>query len=335
MMRNFTLTAALLMCAAITQAQDTFSICAVDTVTGEVGSAGASCIDQSAIAGGVKIISDVHPGVGVVHTQSYYDADNQAYARSLMNMGLSPQQIIDSLVAHDVAENPERRQYGVVDLANGGRSAAYTGVDCFNYKNHITGATYAIQGNILLGQHILDSIEVRFNRTEGSLACKLMAALQGANVPGADTRCLSLGISSKSAFIRVAKPTDPLNNLYLDLNVPSVVSGRDPIDSLQTLFNNAGGCAFFNTTCEVNASYQVSIRPHPVSAVSEMVIDTRVKLNDAVLVIYDLMGKEISQITNISSNRINIDRGGIASGVYLFKLSAGSEVIAKGKLVFE
>ena len=38
--------------------QDTFSICAVDTVTGEVGGAGASCIDNSAIAGGVVIIND-------------------------------------------------------------------------------------------------------------------------------------------------------------------------------------------------------------------------------------------------------------------------------------
>ena len=31
-------------------AQDTFSIVAVDTVTGQIGSAGASCIDNSAIA---------------------------------------------------------------------------------------------------------------------------------------------------------------------------------------------------------------------------------------------------------------------------------------------
>lgn len=334
-MKNNILAAILLLSAAVSQAQDTFSICAVDTVTGEVGSAGASCIDQSAIAGGVRIISDVHPGVGVVHTQSYYHSGNQAYARSLMNMGLSPQQIIDSLVMHDVAGNPAVRQYGVVDLANGGRSAAFTGANCLDYKNHITGATYAIQGNILLGQHILDSMEARFNRTEGSLACKLMAALQGANVPGADSRCLSLGISSKSAFIRVAKPNDPQNNLYLDLNVPSVVSGRDPIDSLQVLFNNAGGCSFFNTVREVDPAYMVSIYPHPVSSASEMVVDARLKLNNAALIIYDLAGREISRISNISSNRIIIDRRDIAAGIYLYKLSSGIAQIASGKLVFE
>ncbi|MDH4069871.1 MAG: DUF1028 domain-containing protein, partial [Ignavibacteria bacterium] len=70
--------------------QDTFSIVAVDTLTGEVGSAGASCI-----AGSI-ILSDVHPGVGVVHTQSFWNASNQNYARSLMNTGHSPEQIIDS-----------------------------------------------------------------------------------------------------------------------------------------------------------------------------------------------------------------------------------------------
>ena len=43
---------------------DTFSIVAVDLETGEVGSAGASCISGSII------ISDVHPGLGAIHTQS-------------------------------------------------------------------------------------------------------------------------------------------------------------------------------------------------------------------------------------------------------------------------
>ncbi|MBL8007830.1 MAG: hypothetical protein JNJ56_09880, partial [Ignavibacteria bacterium] len=50
----------------ISRPQDTFSIAAVDPVTGEVGSAGASCV-----AGSI-ILSDVHPGRGVIHTQASY-----------------------------------------------------------------------------------------------------------------------------------------------------------------------------------------------------------------------------------------------------------------------
>lgn len=239
-------------------AQDTFSICAVDPATGEVGSAGASCI-----AGSI-IISDVHPGIGVVHTQSFYIAPNQNYARDLMDIRLSPQQIIDSLVANDAGNDPTVRQYGVVDMLFGTpRSAAYTGTNCFNYKNHITGPTYAIQGNILLGQSILDSMEARFLRATGPLACRLMESLQGANVPGADTRCISNGTSSLSSFIRVARPNDTAGNFHLDLNVNNTSNGIEPIDSLQTLFDNWGGCTSGTGIGEPIQDNEIILYPNP------------------------------------------------------------------------
>jgi uncharacterized Ntn-hydrolase superfamily protein len=221
--------------------QDTFSICAVDSATGQVGSAGATCITSASTS--AIIISDVHPGRGVIHTQSYWLASNQSYGRTLMNLGtLSPSDILDSLVLHDAQSNSTLRQYGAVDLDSGGRSAAFTGVNCMNYKNHITGPGYAIQGNILLGQQVLDSMEARFLNTPGTLACRLMAAIQGAKIAGADTRCMSYGISSFSAFIRVANPTDSVNALYLDLTVNTYPSGGEPIDSLQNMFDTWGGC---------------------------------------------------------------------------------------------
>ncbi len=227
---------------SITQlnSQDTFSIVAVDTITGEVGSAGASCIDNSAIAGGAKIISDILPGRGAIHTQSYWLASNQVNAHNRMVAGDSPQQIIDWLVANDAQNLPGRRQYGIVDMDPFGspRSAAYTGATSMDWKGHITGRNYAIQGNILLNEGIIDSMEVRFLRAEGTLSDKLMAALQGANVPGADSRCLSEGVSSLSAFIRMAKITNHPDTLFLDLNVPQAPYGVEPIDSLQVLYDN-------------------------------------------------------------------------------------------------
>ena len=100
--------------------QDTFSIVAVDPNTNEVGSAGASCI-----AGSV-IFSDIHPGVGAIHTQSYWNGTNQNLASQLMESGLSPSEIIDYLINNDINNNPSIRQYGIVDMVEGGRSAAYT-----------------------------------------------------------------------------------------------------------------------------------------------------------------------------------------------------------------
>ena len=209
----------------------TFSIVAVDLENGLVGSAGASCI-----AGSI-IISDIHPGVGAIHTQSYWSGYNQIMASDMMDLGLSPEEIIDYIVENDVSNNPTIRQYGIVDLYDGGRSAAFTGSNCMDYKGHILGPNYAIQGNILLDESILLSIEESFNQTVGTFTDKLMAALQGANLPGADSRCLSNNTSSLSAFIRVAKPLDEEGDYYLDLNVNNTTNENEPIDILQELYN--------------------------------------------------------------------------------------------------
>lgn len=204
---------------ATAHAQDTFSIVAVDPATGEVGSAGASCVPFD-----VAIISDLHPGVGAINTQAHYIASNQAYASSLMDQGLSPDSIIAMLELNDVNQTPAYRQYGVVALAGGGSAAAFTGEYTDDWRGHRVGATYAVQGNILLGSEIIDSIAARFERAEGRLADRLMYALLGARVPGADIRCMPNGTSSLGAYIQVARPGDRADSLMLDLRA-SIPSG--------------------------------------------------------------------------------------------------------------
>ena len=222
----------ILICININLVFSTFSIVAVDTLNHQVGSAGASCIGNSVI------ISDIHPGLGAIHTQSYYLQYNQNYASELMSLGLSPSEIIDMLVENDIQNNSGIRQYGIVDLEENGRSSAFTGENCIDYKGHITGATYSIQGNILLGEHILTQMESNFINTDGTLADKLMAAMQGANIPGADTRCLNDSISSLSSFIRVSNPEDDSNNVFLDLRVNNTLGDSEPIDLLQEMYND-------------------------------------------------------------------------------------------------
>jgi uncharacterized Ntn-hydrolase superfamily protein len=306
---------------------DTFSITAVDPVTGFVGSAGASCV------AGCIILSDVHPGVGVIHTQAYYIVQNQIYARSLMNLGLSPQQIVDSMVLHDAQGNPTIRQYGIVDLVGGGRTAGYTGVNCNDYKNHILGPTYTIQGNILLGQQILDSMQARFLRTNGSLADKLMAALQGAKVIGADTRCSGRGTSSISSFIRVAKPTDPTGGPYfLDLNVNNTAPNHDPIDSLQILYNNwiiLNGVTTITTKVPAEfALYQNYPNPfNPMTIINFDIAQANTQSDKGEfvrLIIYNNLGKEVSRLVeqNLSPGKYQVNwlANNFPSGVYYYKL---------------
>ncbi len=215
-------------------AQDTFSIVAVDTVTGEIGSAGASCVGP--INGvGAFILSDVLEGVGAIHTQASYLQSNQTNARQRMLANDSPRQIIDWLIANDAQGNPTVRQYGIVDLQRRGESAAYTGVNCLDYKNHATGPGYSVQGNILSGQIIIDTMKNTYLRTRGPLADRLMATLEAAKIVGADTRCASRNTSSQSGFLKVVRIGDGAVP-YLQKVVPNTASGVDPINILRSQF---------------------------------------------------------------------------------------------------
>jgi len=227
-MRRF---AVLLLLLAAAPARATFSIVAVDPATGEVGSAGASCVPGS-IA-----FSNVHPGVGVLHVQAHWNHTNRIAALDRLDQGWSPQTIVDWLATHDAQGKPGIRQYGLVDLVDGGRSAAYTGADCPPWAGHRTGPTYAMQGNILLGPEILAGMERAFLETPGALASKLMAALQAANVAGADTLCAGLGKPAISAFLRVARLGDAPGDFYLDLAVNVTTPAQNPIDLLQVHFD--------------------------------------------------------------------------------------------------
>lgn len=226
-------------------AQDTFSIVAVDLTTGEVGSAGASCVDlyQTSFSDD-SFLGKLIPGLGAINTQAYYNETNQNNATNRMNAGDTPSEIIDWLINNDVNSQPQLRQYGITAFVDGSpETAAHTGTATDDYKNHITGPNYSIQGNILLGQLVLDAMETNFLAAEGDLACKLMAALQGANMVGADTRCAPNNTSSLFAFVKVAQPSDLFGDPSFLVSVRTHSGdGIEPIDSLQDEFDAVHSC---------------------------------------------------------------------------------------------
>ena len=276
---------------------DTFSIVAVDTLTGQIGSAGASCIQGSIV------ISDIHPGLGAIHTQSNWNASNLDSASSLMEQGYAPQDIIDWLVENDAQNDPTIRQYGIVDLLEGGRSAAFTGENCSDFKGHKIGDTYAIQGNILLGQSILDDMEEAFLTQYGTFEEKLMASLMAANVVGADTRCTPYGTPSISAFIRVSDPNDYADHLYMDINVDNAPLTLNPLDSLHVLywdwkiqqyilgdidFNRKIDILDILFLCDQVSNYQ-SIMDHAFEA-SDINMNGELEITDLYLLLFDIIG---------------------------------------------
>lgn len=323
---------ALLMMCLSAQAQDTFSIVALDTLTGEIGSAGASCLDNNSFpgSGGAIIISDIIPGRGAIHTQASWTAVNQNNAHQKMVEGLSPSEIITWLKQNDVQGpiSAQTRQYGIVDFGPQGqpRSAAFTGTNCYNWKGHRLGTIYSIQGNILLGPEILDSIEARFLNATGTLSDRLMTALQGANVPGADTRCLSNGTSSLSAFLRVAKTNDHPDSLSLDLNVPSLPAGQEPIDSLQSLYNAWKASVNVHQTPAITA---LKISPNPASGFFEVSLDDTA----GQLELTDATGKTL--FTAALKQGVNRLTPGLNSGVYFVRVLYKNGGVGSGRLVWK
>jgi uncharacterized Ntn-hydrolase superfamily protein len=307
----------------LSYAQDTFSICAYDSLTGQLGSAGATCITAATSA---VIISDVVPGKGVVHTQASWTQANKNYAHSMLLLGLPPQQIIDSVTLHDAGNNSTIRQYGVVDV--NGNSAGFTGLNCMNYKNHVTGPGYSIQGNILLGQQILDSMESRFLNTPGTLACRLMAAMQGAKVVGADTRCTSLGISSVSAFIRVANPGDTgTTPFHLNITLNTYPNYTEPIDSLQERFDLWGGCNYQTGIQSTDGGKGISLSPNP--AQSQCIIHNA-KFTMEEIDVYNILGESVLNLqTRFTSS---FDVSGLSEGIYFVRIT-GPEFSTTKKLV--
>lgn len=222
--------------AFLSGAQDTFSILAFDSVTREVGGAGASCVDLNQTPYHDHFIIELFSDTGAVATQAQYFPFSQAAARTRMRAGDSPAQMMAWLSAN--VSNPQFKQWGAVKF--GETSAAFTGTACTDYKNHIVGPNYTIHGNILLGQEILDSMESRFLRQEGDLACKLMAAMQGAKKPGADSRCMGNNSSTLFAFLKVSLPADTFGKPSFLVSMRSAYGDSiEPIDSLQKLFSLA------------------------------------------------------------------------------------------------
>jgi uncharacterized Ntn-hydrolase superfamily protein len=305
--------------------QDTFSIVCADSTTREVGSAGASCLDL--IAFGIQdasFLGQLFPDTGAVNTQAMYNPQNQQRVAARMKTSDTPEQIATWVYENDVEDNPDIRQYGFVKfMGSSAQSAGFTGQSCIDYKNHVTGVidgiAYAIQGNILSGQHVLDSMEARFKRAKGTLACRMMEAMQGANSIGADTRCEPNGTSSLFAFLKVAKPTDKADKPYISLSVLTSNGEREePINELQRQFDLSYGCSTVNVKEEINTAFY----PNPANGfINFSNPQSDIQLHDA----------KGNLILNLKGPLQTIDCSVLSNGVYSIHTQTlkGSVIIHK------
>jgi uncharacterized Ntn-hydrolase superfamily protein len=149
----------------------TFSIVAADVEAGEVG-----CAVQSRYFSVGSVVPWAKAGVGAVATQA---AGVAAYGPRVLGLAA-----LERALADDPAR--ESRQLGVVTAD--GRAAAHTGAECLAWAGHRIGAGYAVQGNILVGEAVVAELERAFQETDGSLAERMVSALEAAQAAGGDAR---------------------------------------------------------------------------------------------------------------------------------------------------
>ena len=199
----------------------TFTIVARDPGTATVG----LCQGTSAM-GVASRCTHVRSGVAAIGSQSHSDWRLGMRALDLAQSGLDPAAIITALGTTDAYF--DYRQVGIV--TPDGRVAAHTGPSCGPYASHLTGDGFAVMGNLLVGQQVLDAMAASFEGSgDHGFGERLLLAVEAGLDAGGE------GVQHLSSTIVVTGPASP--RPLLDLRVDVAPPGRDAIPELRRCFD--------------------------------------------------------------------------------------------------
>ncbi len=212
----------------------TWSVIAADRATGQVVIASATCVSQAALErfpakGLMDVQAIVVPGVGVAAAQAGVDRTraNQMLIYQQMKAGTHPSAILQQLMADTSIQS---RQFGIVDVQ--GRFAGFSGARNRAASLDVQGQVpeteifYSIQGNILRSNAVVQNAVRAFEDARGTLADRVMAAMEAADAAGGDGRCVCTtqplpdapctGRTAHVAYLLVADRTDPEGTSHND-----------------------------------------------------------------------------------------------------------------------
>ena len=205
----------------------TFSVLGYDPSTGEVGVA----VQSRVFSVGSGVLWG-KANVGVVATQAVVDVGYGPRGLELLEKGLTPERVVERLLAEDPDPRPVRwrragRQLAVMDAV--GNVAVHTGEEAPEWAGHRVGRYVSAQGNILAGPEVVDAMVKAFERSEGHLSYRLLAALEAGQAAGGDRR----GMQSAAMLIVKEDGGTWLNN---DVVLRLQVDDNDrPIGELRRL----------------------------------------------------------------------------------------------------
>ena len=201
----------------------TFSIVAYDSTNGEWGVAVAS-----KFLGVGAVVPWAKAGVGAVATQAFANANYGVRGLELMEHGSSPDEALRILRMEDPQQ--DTRQVGMVDSQ--GSSITHTGKRCRQFAGGLAGPGFAVQGNLLAGESVIQSMVDSYVKSKGKpLSERLLSALNAGEKAGGDRR------GRQSAALLVVKHRGGYgghNDRYVDLRVDD---HPEPVRELQRLYD--------------------------------------------------------------------------------------------------
>jgi uncharacterized Ntn-hydrolase superfamily protein len=253
-MKTLILAAAFLL-AAHSTAFATWSVIALDARTGQVIIASATCVRQAGFPqrkpNGARDLMDVQavivPGLGVAACQAGVDntRENQMLVYNELKKGTPPAEILDMLKKDP---NIERRQFGILAMPRGdtitprNNRVGFSGSGNSQSSLYFGGQVgpdifYQVQGNTLLGDQVMHLAALAFTRATGTLADRVMAAMEAADANGGDHRCncgsnpiAFVPCDNKTAhvaYIAIAEKTDEVGVTHNDGKYYAYISVAD------------------------------------------------------------------------------------------------------------
>jgi uncharacterized Ntn-hydrolase superfamily protein len=192
----------------------TWSILVRDPASGALGAAVATRF----FAVGALCIH-VEGGVAALATQALINPMYALHGMARLRAGEAPEAVGAALLASDTGR--EHRQLHMIDAA--GRIAQHTGADCVAWCGAVRGADVSVAGNMLAGPRVVAATLAAFQRADGSLAERLLTALEAGEAAGGDKR------GKQSAALKVCT-ADP----YPDLDIRTD-DHPDPLAELRRL----------------------------------------------------------------------------------------------------
>jgi len=209
----------------------TYSIVARDTITGEMGVA----VQSHWFSVGSLVIWG-KAGVGVVATQSFVNPSFGPRGISLLENGLTPKLAVKTLLELD--ESREVRQLAILDAY--GNVEAFTGINCIDEAGHIVGNNFSVQANLMDKNTVWPAMAEAFKNAKGSLAERMLAAMEAAQKEGGDIR------GKQSAAILIVKAKSTGNSWEDNIVDLRIEDNENPILELKRLLTIHTAYEFMN-----------------------------------------------------------------------------------------